>query len=324
MATDLMAKYATGPPLPALEFTILQMICTLLGVILIIYNLSRNNVYLDKYLSPHSIMFMFVLGMFVALLGESSMDQSSLAIRLGAMLHGIGEVIICFFILHPVKTARKYGKRYLILWILTIYIACWLFKPINAFVSIGVMLVTGDAFVFVTGLSLIFANDRGNVTNLVKIYGAFILIEFINGFVLVIYGFFSMDNAIIWTFQSYRWVLWMFFMFIFLKKSEKELKQIGFLYNDNKYDQVDNVDIDSENDIEIEAEIVSNSGNGNGLFSRQKMESITYSLTLTMIIALTLFGSLTVIALSVGAVTWTDFYTNEDGYYYPGPHLAIN
>ena len=84
-------RYAIGPPLPALEFTILQMICTFIGMVLIIYNLNCGSKFLnlDSFLSPHSIMFIFIIGMFVALLGESSMDQTSLAIRLGARVMGL-------------------------------------------------------------------------------------------------------------------------------------------------------------------------------------------------------------------------------------------
>ena len=149
---------------------------------------------------------------------------------------------------------QEKGKIYLSLWIITIYISCWLFKPINSIISIGVMLVTGDAFVFVTGLTLIFGK-RENVNNLVKYYGLFSLLEFINGFSLVVLTFFGLDNAVLWTFQSYRWVCWMLYIFIFLKKSEYELIEIGFLFNDkqidNNYNQV-NVS-ENESDFDIEA-----------------------------------------------------------------------
>lgn len=318
-------RYAIGPPEGALEFTILQMICTFIGVVLIIYNLNCSKfLNLDSFLSPHSIMFIFIIGMFVALLGESSMDQASLAVRLGAMCHGIGEVIICFFILFHKENARKYGKIYLSIWIITIYIACWLFKPLNAFLSVGLMLVTGDAFVFVTGLTLIFGK-RENVNNLVKFYGLFILLEFINGFALVSFNFFGLDNAVLWTFQSYRWICWMFYVFIFLKKSESELIEIGFLFDDKQIDHDYNrVNVsESEREIDVEAQIVTSNGNKTGLFSSFKMSSIWYALTMTFIITGIAFGAVTIIAMSVGTLKFDDLLKNEDNYYYPGPPLAF-
>ena len=68
---------------------------------------------------------------------------------------------------------------------------------------------------------------------------------------------------------------------------------------------------------------MTSNNNKKGLFSSQKMSSIWYALTMTFTIAGVTFGSLIIIALSVGSIEFDDLYRNEDDYYYPGPHLAF-